>query len=270
MTDNRRAAASRRTDGAIPCAADDVGVVHDLPPDIHRRAVPLQRPLHDVDRPADPGAERTRAGKENLTRTRRRRPLFQHRDSGPQTAQRGDATAEGTRPEQWVIGGVHNGSDDRERNTRPGQLARLHVHRERATAGQFEPIAAGDDPFGGHDRSPVDSQTEPAQRADQQGRRRHLNAGAWSADLVGDDHVPRPDLWRQPAADPGDHQRAVGQGGRGGRRTPESHPGAHHPHPAPRRAQGRLFDPHRRAQHGSGHEPLRTYRPSADNGKTVR
>ena len=43
-------------------AFDHEAVVHDLVPDIDRRAVALQRPLDDLDRPVDPGAEPARPG----------------------------------------------------------------------------------------------------------------------------------------------------------------------------------------------------------------
>ena len=48
--------------------AHDVGVVHDLPADVDRRAVPFQRPLHDLDGPLHPGAERPRAGQQRPAR----------------------------------------------------------------------------------------------------------------------------------------------------------------------------------------------------------
>jgi len=43
-----------------------VRVVHDLVADVHRRAVHLQRPLDDLDRAIDAGAEAARLGEQHL------------------------------------------------------------------------------------------------------------------------------------------------------------------------------------------------------------
>ena len=44
---------------------DDEPVVDDLVPDIHRWSVELERPLHNVDRPHDAGAEAARRAEDN-------------------------------------------------------------------------------------------------------------------------------------------------------------------------------------------------------------
>ena len=78
-------------------SADDVGVVHDLPAHVDRGAVPVQRPLDDLDRPLDAGAERPRRGEQHLAgASGGRRPVLQRR------ARRGAAYGSAARPPSAV------------------------------------------------------------------------------------------------------------------------------------------------------------------------
>ena len=85
---------------------DDVGVVDDLAAHVDRRAVPLERPLDDVDRSLDAGAEATRRGEHHPTRAHGRRPTGRARAWLPAANGRRARRATAVRGENSSCSGV--------------------------------------------------------------------------------------------------------------------------------------------------------------------
>ncbi len=109
----------------------------------------------------------------------------------------------------------------------------------------------------------MDSKAEFSQVIHQrsEGRRYRLACTAY----FGSDHdIAWSHLRGQAAAEPRDDPWTGGKPSGGGPARAES--GVDRTEPAHRG----LFDPQRRADYRPGHEPPRTYRPSADSGNTTR
>ena len=206
-------------------AALEVGhhdlVVHDLLAHVHRRAVPVEHPLDDLDRPLHPGAERARAGQQHLARRARVRPPGQRGGGEAQRPQCGDAARHRPRAEQRPPWGVRYRAKHHGGAAGGGvqQRRRLHVHRHRALGGQPLPLAAPEQVVHRDDLADRGAQPGPAQLARQQrrGRAAHRIRGTEPADLAAHDEIPELQVGADPAADTahGQHpQREVSELGR--------------------------------------------------------
>ena len=105
-------------------ARNDMRVVHDLATDVDRGAEPFDGPLHDLDGPLDPRAERARRGELDPAGRHRARPCLEGRSDLAQRGQRLDAA-----PQRSPVERVGNRADHDERQVAQGvgQPRRLHV-----------------------------------------------------------------------------------------------------------------------------------------------
>ena len=218
-----RSAACRRITGATPWAAStttafgghlvqlldedgtfrlevahDVQVVDDLAPDVHGRAVALERALDDLDGAVDPGTERTRGGENDLVLAAGPSPPLErpaHREQGPE----GPDAAE-DRP---ALARVRDGADDRERvlRQRAHDPGGLHVDGHRAGVGQRLALAGPEVAGRGDERPGQHAEARPAELGGEEAHPREAPrlGGLGVAQFVGDDEVPRLELRREAA-----------------------------------------------------------------------
>ena len=140
----------------------------------------------------------------------RRRPPRQGRPGRPQRPQRPQSPGQRGRATQRPLRRVGDGPDHRHRPpaSRGRQPRRLQVHGQRARIHRPRPLPATGQPLYAHHRPGPDRQPGPAQLPRQQRRRRARRGRGPVGDPGGHHQITRSKIVGQPAAGPGNGQRA--------------------------------------------------------------